>query len=124
MELKKISSSASLLRIWEAGESPFARHDNAEANVCVKLTEHFGLDRNSLHPACASGFELDGKTLRLQGLNRIGNMVVPNENYVLFEQWLMPILDTMLDEQINDVGCLALSASCQAPRCLSLPASA
>merc|ERR1719199_1821328 len=29
-------------------------------------------------------------------------MVVPNENYVLFEQWLMPILDTMLDEQIND----------------------
>ena len=40
----------------------------------------------------------------LQGLNRIGNMVVPNENYVLFESWLMPILDTMLDEQINDVS--------------------
>jgi len=51
-------------------------------------------------------------------------MVVPNENYVLFEQWLMPILDTMLDEQINDVGCLALNASCQALRCLTLPASA
>mmetsp|Transcript_24139 Transcript_24139/g.57556 ORF Transcript_24139/g.57556 Transcript_24139/m.57556 type:complete len:386 (+) Transcript_24139:245-1402(+) len=57
---------------------------------------------NSLHPKCASGFELDGRTLRLQGLNRIGNMVVPNENYVLFESWLMPILDTMLDEQTND----------------------
>ena len=50
--------------------------------------------------------EFQGSTLNsnaLQGLNRIGNMVVPNENYVLFESWLMPILDTMLDEQINDV---------------------
>jgi len=35
-----------------------------------------------------------------QGLNRIGNMLVPNENYCKFEEWLMPLLDKMLDEQV------------------------
>jgi deoxyhypusine synthase len=44
-------------------------------------------------------FQLQGATLRQQGLNRIGNMIVPNRNYQLFENWIMPILDAMLDEQ-------------------------
>jgi len=25
----------------------------------------------------------------MQGLNRIGNMLVPNSNYVKFEEWIM-----------------------------------
>ena len=41
-------------------------------------------------------FHLDGATLRRQGLNRIGNLIVPNENYCKFEDWVMPILDKML----------------------------
>jgi hypothetical protein len=45
------------------------------------------------------------KTQAWQGLNRIGNMLVPNENYCKFEEWLMPLLDTMLDEQV-DLYCL------------------
>mmetsp|Transcript_32886 Transcript_32886/g.129140 ORF Transcript_32886/g.129140 Transcript_32886/m.129140 type:complete len:285 (-) Transcript_32886:65-919(-) len=44
-------------------------------------------------------FKLEGKTLRQQGVNRIGNLVVPNENYCKFEDWLMPILDKVLQEQ-------------------------
>jgi len=32
-------------------------------------------------------------------MNRIGNLIVPNNNYCLFEDWLIPILDTMLKEQ-------------------------
>jgi len=32
-------------------------------------------------------------------MNRIGNLVVPNDNYCKFEDWLIPILDTMLEEQ-------------------------
>uniref|UniRef100_A0A7S0FZZ7 deoxyhypusine synthase n=2 Tax=Rhodosorus marinus TaxID=101924 RepID=A0A7S0FZZ7_9RHOD len=44
-------------------------------------------------------FKLDGKKLRQQGINRIGNLVVPNENYCKFEDWLMPILDKVLEEQ-------------------------
>ncbi len=35
----------------------------------------------------------------MQGLNRIGNLLVPNENYCKFEDWIMPIFDCMLDEQ-------------------------
>lgn len=40
-----------------------------------------------------------GKELRAQGLNRIGNMLVPNSNYCAFEDWIMPLLDDMLREQ-------------------------
>lgn len=40
-----------------------------------------------------------GKELRAKGLNRIGNMLVPNSNYCLFEDWIMPLLDQMLAEQ-------------------------
>lgn len=52
-----------------------------------------------LAPTYIGNFELSGKTLRDQGINRIGNLLVPNQNYCLFENWLMPILDKMLIEQ-------------------------
>jgi len=32
-------------------------------------------------------------------MNRIGNLVVPNDNYCKFENWMNPILDAMLEEQ-------------------------
>lgn len=44
-------------------------------------------------------FNLDGADLRRRGMNRIGNLIVPNNNYCLFEDWLTPILDDMLTEQ-------------------------
>jgi len=47
-------------------------------------------------------FALPGKELREKGINRIGNLLVPNNNYVKFEDWLMPKLDKMLDEQEKD----------------------
>ena len=54
-------------------------------------------------------FHLDGRTLRKQGLNRIGNMLVPNENYCKFEDWVTPIFDKMLEEQKKEV-CLWTSS--------------
>ena len=45
------------------------------------------------------GFGADGVALRKQGLNRIGNLIVPNENYCKFEDWMTPILNAMHDEQ-------------------------
>ncbi|KAI0296119.1 Deoxyhypusine synthase [Multifurca ochricompacta] len=48
-------------------------------------------------------FSLDGADLRRRGMNRIGNLVVPNDNYCLFEDWLTPILNNMLAEQ-NSTG--------------------
>ncbi|PNW88203.1 hypothetical protein CHLRE_01g018950v5 [Chlamydomonas reinhardtii] len=48
-------------------------------------------------------FQLKGSELRMKGLNRIGNMVVPNSNYCKFEDWIIPILDACLTEQ-NEQG--------------------
>lgn len=44
-------------------------------------------------------FSTPGAELRSKGLNRIGNLIVPNQNYCLFEDWVVPILDEMLEEQ-------------------------
>lgn len=35
--------------------------------------------------------------------SRIGNLLVPNDNYCKFEDWLMPILDQMVLEQNTEV---------------------
>lgn len=37
--------------------------------------------------------------MRRKGLNRIGNLLVPNDNYCKFEDWVVPILDKMVEEQ-------------------------
>ncbi|KYN95739.1 deoxyhypusine synthase [Plasmodium gaboni] len=44
-------------------------------------------------------FNLNGKKLRKKGWNRIGNLIVPNDNYCKFEDWLQPILNRLLHEQ-------------------------
>ena len=44
-------------------------------------------------------FKLAGAGLRARGLNRVGNLLVPNSNYCAFEDWVMPRLDAMLAEQ-------------------------
>jgi len=46
---------------------------------------------------------LPGTYLRSKGLNRIGNLLVPNDNYCKFEDWIIPIFDQMLKEQNNEV---------------------
>lgn len=56
-----------------------------------------------LAPTYMGDFALAGAPLRQQGLNRIGNLLVPNNNYCLFEDWIMPILDQLLAEQVNEV---------------------
>jgi len=50
-------------------------------------------------PTVMGEFSLDGAMLRERGLNRIGNLLIPNDNYCLFEDWMMPLLDKMLEEQ-------------------------
>lgn len=52
-----------------------------------------------LAPTFIGSFELDGKSLREKGINRIGNLLVPNDNYCKFENWVLPLLDEMLNEQ-------------------------
>lgn len=64
--------------------------------TCGGIEEDF---MKCMAPAYMGKFEWDGLELRKKGLNRIGNMVVPNDNYRLFETWLLEILDAMLEEQ-------------------------
>ena len=64
--------------------------------TCGAIEEDF---MKCMAPAYMGKFEYDGLELRQRGLNRIGNMVVPNDNYRLFETWLLAILDRMLVEQ-------------------------
>ena len=51
----------------------------------------------------AIGRACRGQDLRLKGHNRIGNMIVPNDNYCRFEEWFQPLLDEMLASQIDEV---------------------
>lgn len=52
-----------------------------------------------LAPTYLGEFSLPGAELREKGMNRIGNLLVPNDNYCKFEEWIVPILDKMLEEQ-------------------------
>lgn len=42
-------------------------------------------------------FELSGKKLRDGGINRAGNILIPNSRYVSFEKWVLPILKRYKD---------------------------
>ena len=64
--------------------------------TCGGIEEDF---MKCMAPAYLGKFEYDGKELRKKGLNRIGNMVVPNDNYRFFETWLLELFDQMLVEQ-------------------------
>ncbi|GMM44981.1 deoxyhypusine synthase [Pichia kluyveri] len=66
-----------------------------------------------LAPTFMSDFAAPGAALREKGMNRIGNMVVPNDNYCKFEEWMVPLLDVMLKEQndfVSKEGTDALNA--------------
>lgn len=73
--------------------------------VDVVVTSAGGVEEDfikCLGPTFVGDFSLPGSDLRKKGLNRIGNLFVPNGNYCKFEDWIMPIFDAMLDEQEKD----------------------
>ncbi|KAK1265826.1 Deoxyhypusine synthase [Acorus gramineus] len=70
--------------------------------VDVMVTTAGGIEEDlikCLAPTYKGDFQLPGVYLRSKALNRIGNLLVPNDNYCKFEDWIMPILDQMLEEQ-------------------------
>lgn len=74
--------------------------EQKEADVLV--TTAGGVEEDiikCLGPFYVASFEQDGARLREQGLNRIGNLLVPNDRYAAFERFLTPILTAMLAEQ-------------------------
>ena len=69
---------------------------DAIVTTCGGIEEDF---IKCLAPFYLGDFALKGKDLREKGLNRIGNLLVPNENYCLFEDWINPILKEMIELQ-------------------------
>ncbi|XP_006661240.1 deoxyhypusine synthase-like isoform X2 [Oryza brachyantha] len=70
--------------------------------VDVIVTTAGGIEEDlikCLAPTYRGEFSLPGMLLRSKGLNRIGNLLVPNDNYCKFENWIMPLFDQMLQEQ-------------------------
>ncbi|XP_059292945.1 deoxyhypusine synthase isoform X1 [Lycium ferocissimum] len=73
--------------------------------VDVVVTTAGGIEEDlikCLAPTYKGDFSLPGAVLRSKGLNRIGNLLVPNDNYCKFENWIIPIFDQMYEEQINE----------------------
>jgi deoxyhypusine synthase len=50
-------------------------------------------------PTFMGDFNLNGRELRKKGINRIGNLLVPNKNYCEFEDWATPLIVKMHEEQ-------------------------
>ena len=46
-----------------------------------------------------STFDANDEALREKHINRIGNLLVPNDNYCTFEDWVSSVFAGMLDEQ-------------------------
>jgi deoxyhypusine synthase len=44
-------------------------------------------------------FKANGENLRRQGINRIGNLFVPNNRYIEFEKFVQPVLKEIYEEQ-------------------------
>lgn len=66
--------------------------------TCGGIEEDF---MKCLAPTFLGDFHLSGEMLRKKGMNRIGNLLVPNNNYCEFEDWVNPILEAMTNEQVN-----------------------
>ena len=56
-----------------------------------------------LHPFVIGDFRAPGKALREQGINRTGNIFVPNDRYIAFEQFLRPMLDELTHKNTKSV---------------------
>lgn len=48
-------------------------------------------------------FKADGKKLRDKGINRAGNIFIPNSRYCKFEDFIIPILEKQLKKQTNEI---------------------
>src|SRR3989338_807962 len=70
--------------------------------VHVLVTTAGGVEEDiikTLKPFVLGDFRLDGAKLRERGVNRIGNILVPNDRYIEFEKVFTPLLHQLFTEQ-------------------------
>lgn len=72
--------------------------------VDVIVTSAGGVEEDFIKcrgPFLLGRFDAKGSELREGGINRTGNIFVPNSRYCRFEEWLTPLLDELTDEQLK-----------------------
>jgi deoxyhypusine synthase len=70
--------------------------------VDVLVTTAGGVEEDiikCLKPFLVGSFKEDDKKLREQGINRIGNILVPNDRYILFEKLMHPFFEKLHAQQ-------------------------
>ena len=73
--------------------------------VNILITTGGGVEEDivkCLKPFILGNFRLDGKELRKKGINRIGNILVPNNRYVEFEKLMIPFYKKLYDRQLKE----------------------
>lgn len=74
--------------------------EHKKIDVCVTSGGGFEEDIiKCLGETVLGDFRLPGKELREKAINRIGNLLVPNNNYIRFEEFSFPILEEIYNEQ-------------------------
>jgi deoxyhypusine synthase len=74
--------------------------ENKKVNVLV--TTAGGIEEDiikCLGKFSLGNFRLSGTELRKKGINRAGNILIPNTRYCSFEDFIMPLLEGIYDEQ-------------------------
>lgn len=74
-------------------------------HIHVLVTTGGGIEEDlikTFKPTLCADFGLDGEELRNNGLNRIGNLVIPNENYEDFEMWLNQVVNDVTEGYTED----------------------
>jgi deoxyhypusine synthase len=70
--------------------------------VHVLITTAGGVEEDiikTMKPFILGKFNADGKKLRKNGINRIGNIFVPNDRYILFEKFMKGFLNEIYERQ-------------------------
>ena len=70
--------------------------------VDILVTTAGGIEEDiikTIKPFLLGDFRSDGAKLREAGINRTGNIFVPNDRYIAFESFFQPILQELLEKQ-------------------------
>lgn len=69
-------------------------------NIHVMAITAGGIEEDlikAMKPTYCADFNLSGKKLRDNGFNRVGNVVIPNDNYTEFEKWLTNVINELTE---------------------------
>jgi len=84
------------------GQREIIRYLVQHKMVDVIVTTAGGIEEDLIkcfEPTFMGDFKLNGVELRKKGINRIGNLLIPNRNYCQFEDWMNPLIEIMHNEQ-------------------------